>query len=62
MVQLGGERSNNAFKPKLLRYVKGMAGKACHAFASTTQFGLTYALGFNGDYVDISVQSNKRKL
>ena len=34
-------RPNNAFKPKLLRYVKGMAGKACHAFASTTQFGLT---------------------
>src|SRR3546814_15873444 len=24
---------------------KGMAGKACHAFGSTTQFGLTQALG-----------------
>src|SRR5690606_17992938 len=36
---------NNSFKPKLLRYTKGMAGKACHAFGSTTQFGLTQALG-----------------
>ena len=35
---------NNAFKPKPLRYGKGMAGKACHAFASTTRFGLTQAL------------------
>src|SRR5690606_31239339 len=40
-----GMRSNNSFKPKLLRYTKGMAGKACHAFGSTTQFGLTQALG-----------------
>ena len=32
---------NNAFKPKPLRYGKGMAGEACHAFASTTRFGLT---------------------
>ena len=36
---------NNSFKLKLLRYTKGMAGKACHAFGSTTQFGLTQALG-----------------
>ena len=36
---------NNAFKPKPLRYGKGMAGKACHAFGSTTRFGLTQALG-----------------
>ena len=36
---------NNSFKPKPLRYGKGMAGKACHAFASTTRFGLTQALG-----------------
>ena len=35
---------NNSFKPKPLRYTKGMAGKACHAFASTTRFGLTQVL------------------
>ena len=38
-------RPNNSFKPNLLRYTKGMAGKACHAFGSTTQVGLTQALG-----------------
>ncbi|MGY0556293.1 hypothetical protein [Lysobacter sp. A421] len=37
-------RPNNSFKPKPLRYTKGMAEKACHAFGSTTQFGLTQAL------------------
>jgi len=36
---------NNSFKPKPLRSGKGMADKACHAFASTTQFGLTQVLG-----------------
>ena len=36
---------NNSFKPKPLRYTKGMAEKACHAFGSTTRFGLTQALG-----------------
>ena len=39
---------NNSFKPNLLRYGKGMAGKACHAFASTTQVGLIQALGRRG--------------
>ena len=28
-----------------------MAGKACHAFASTTQFGLTQALGAMSDFI-----------
>ena len=32
---------NKAFKPNLLRYSKSVAEKACHAFASTTQVGLT---------------------
>src|SRR5690606_37313977 len=41
-------RPNNSFKPKLLRYTKCMAGRACHAFGSTTQFGLTQALGGTG--------------
>ena len=43
----GGSRSlpNNSFKPNLLRYTKAMAEKACHGFASTTQVGLTQALG-----------------
>ena len=36
---------NNSFKPNLLRYSKSVAEKACHAFASTTQVGLTQALG-----------------
>ena len=36
--------SNNSFKPKPLRSSKGMAERACHAFASTTRFGLTQAL------------------
>ena len=35
---------NNSFKPNLLRYGKSVAEKACHAFASTTQVGLTQAL------------------
>ncbi len=36
---------NNSFKPNLLRYTKAMTEKACHGFASTTQVGLTQALG-----------------
>jgi hypothetical protein len=36
---------NNSFKPNLLRYVISVAEKACHAAASTTQVGLTQALG-----------------
>ena len=36
---------NNSFKPNLLRYTKHMAEKACHVFGSTTQVGLTQALG-----------------
>jgi len=43
--QGSGDAPNNSFKPKPLRSSKGMAGKACHAFASTTRFGLTHALG-----------------
>jgi hypothetical protein len=37
-------RPNNSFKPKPLRFSKGTAEKACHAFASTARFGLTQAL------------------
>ncbi len=36
---------NTSFKPKLFRYIKHMAGTACHVFASATQFGLTQVLG-----------------
>src|SRR5690606_22095684 len=36
---------NNSFKPNLLRSTKAMAEKACHGFGSTTQVGLTQALG-----------------
>ena len=35
---------NKSFKPNLLRYSKSVAEKACHAFASTTQVGLTQVL------------------
>ncbi len=44
---IAGMPPNNAFKPKPLRSTKHMAGKACHVFGSTMQFGLTWALGTN---------------
>ena len=40
---------NNSFKPKLLRYINGVAEKACHAVDCATQFGLTQALGLFGE-------------
>ena len=48
---------NNSFKPKLLRYTKGMAGKACHAFGSTTQFGLTQVLGIGEGMRDVYLRA-----
>jgi len=42
-----GGSSNNSFKPNLLRSGNGVAGKACHAVACTTQVGLTQALGLH---------------
>ena len=48
-VPLAGRGPNNSFKPNLLRYGKSVAEKACHAFASTTQVGLTQALGLLGE-------------
>src|SRR3546814_16202533 len=45
MSQLYGAPPNNSFKPNLLRSTKAMAEKACHGFGSTTQVGLTLALG-----------------
>ena len=36
---------NNSFKPNLLRSGNSVAERACHAVASTTQVGLTQALG-----------------
>ncbi len=39
------ERSNNSFKPKLLRSGNGVAEKASHAVPCATQFGLTQVLG-----------------
>ena len=41
----GTELPNNSFKPKPLRSGKGMAERACHAFACATQVGLTQVLG-----------------
>ena len=40
-----GPAANNSFKPNLLRYTKATAEKACHGCGSTTQVGLTQALG-----------------
>src|SRR5690606_16814658 len=37
--------ANNSFKPKPLRSRKGIARKACHAFGSTSRFGLTAGVG-----------------
>ena len=45
---------NNSFKPNLLRYSKGMAEKACHTSAFTTQVGLTQALA---PYTDFAAAS-----
>ena len=45
IVAIGSLGPNNSFKPNLLRYTKAMAEKACHGFGSTTQVGLTQALG-----------------
>ena len=44
-ISVSRQGPNNSFKPNLLRYGKGMAEKACHTFAFTTQVGLTQALG-----------------
>src|SRR3546814_2744871 len=46
--QMSSETPNNSFKPNLLRYTKALAEKACHGFGSTTQVGLTQALGLKG--------------
>ena len=40
-------RPNNSFKPNLLRSTNNMAERACHVVGSTTQVGLTQALGLN---------------
>ena len=44
--------ANKSFKPNLLRSGKSVAEEACHAFASTTQVGLTQALGGAGARMD----------
>src|SRR3546814_20292631 len=41
---------NNSFNPNPLRSTNNMAGKACHVVGSTTQVGLTQALGLNGRF------------
>src|SRR5690606_38663004 len=46
---------NNSFKPNLLRSTKAMAEKACHGFGSTTQVGLTQALGLMRTTLALSV-------
>ena len=45
MVQLTGARPNNSSKPTPLRCGPAVAKKACHRTFSTTQRGLTQALG-----------------
>ena len=53
---------NNSFKPNLLRYGKSVAEKACHAFVSTTQVGLTQALGRRRDRMGEQKVLSGRKL
>ena len=48
---------NNSFKPNLLRSTKAMAERACHGFGSTTQVGLTQALGCSADYPGLSLKA-----
>ena len=48
---------NNSFKPNLLRYTKHMAEKACHVFGSTTQVGLTQALGLTTKCLALCAQT-----
>jgi len=51
---LTAARPNNSFKPNPLRYTNNMAGKACHVVGSTTQVGLTQALGRSRSNLGIS--------
>src|SRR5690606_6903760 len=53
---------NNSFKPNLLRYTKAMAEKACHGFGSTTQVGLTQALGGGSSYMALQTFGDERML
>ena len=43
--------ANHSFKPKLLRYINGVAEKACHAVDCATQFGLTQVLGLARNFL-----------
>src|SRR3546814_14158746 len=49
---------NNSFKPNLLRSTKAMAEKACHGFGSTTQVGLTLALGLRAKIMVTDTDEN----
>ena len=42
---MAGLASNNSFNPNPLRSTNNMADKTCHVVGSTTQVGLTQALG-----------------
>src|SRR3546814_7122073 len=42
---LTAARPNSSFNPNPLRSTNNMAGRACHVVGSTTQVGLTQALG-----------------
>ena len=46
--------ANNSFKPKLLRYINGVAEKACHTVDCATQFGLTQALAIMVAYLRVA--------
>src|SRR5690606_16645456 len=58
--QDAGARSNNSFKPNLLRYINNMAGKACHVVASATQVGLTQALACNVQFNTARQRKNSK--
>src|SRR3546814_18469224 len=50
---------NSSFNPNPLRSTNNMAGRACHVVGSTTQVGLTQALGLTARTRSNSMSSTK---
>src|SRR5690606_28396584 len=50
--------ANNSFNPNPLRSTNNMAGRACHVVGSTTQVGLTQALGISLTFPGIQMFKN----
>src|SRR3546814_19526869 len=52
---------NSSFNPNPRRSTNNMAGRACHVFGSTTQVGLTHALGLTERNRSNAMSSTKDK-